>query len=59
MDDVSATMKALKAALPEGTPLALAGFSQGAITASKYAIVAGADADVSCVVSLSGSLDLR
>lgn len=59
VDDVGATVSALKSALPEGTPVALAGFSQGAITAANYAVVAGKEAGICSVVSLSGSFDMR
>lgn len=59
MEDIGATVAALKTALPAGAPIALAGFSQGAITASNFTVVAGADAGVCCTVALSGSFDMR
>lgn len=59
MDDIGATVAALNSAMPVGNPVALAGFSQGAIVAANYTVSTGAKAGVCCTVALSGSLDLR
>ena len=57
--DVKSTVQALRRSLPEGTPLAMVGYSMGGIIAMNYASIAGADSGVSCCVSMSGSFDVR
>lgn len=53
------SVRVLRKTLPAETPLAMVGYSMGAIVASNYAAISGKNSGLSCVVSMSGSFDSR
>lgn len=53
------SVRVLRKTLPAETPLAMVGYSMGAIVASNYAAISGKNSGLSCCVSMSGSFDSR
>ena len=53
------SVRVLRKTLPAQTPLAMVGYSMGAIVASNYAAISGKNSGLSCCVSMSGSFDSR
>lgn len=59
ISDVRSTVKALKQALADETPLAMVGYSMGGIIGANYAAISGDKSGLRSCVSMSGSFDTR
>lgn len=59
ISDVRSSVRALRESLSEETPLAMVGYSMGAIVGANYCAITGDDSGIACCVSMSGSFDTR